>query len=32
MKWRAHAHLFFSNWINFVYQNVPYHLRRLTRL
>ncbi|MDR2808328.1 MAG: homoserine O-succinyltransferase [Spirochaetaceae bacterium] len=23
--WRAHAHLFFSNWINYVYQETPYN-------
>ncbi|MDR2489814.1 MAG: homoserine O-succinyltransferase [Spirochaetaceae bacterium] len=32
MKWRAHAHLFFSNWLNFVYQTVPFKLRNLPRL
>lgn len=26
-KWRSHAHLLFSNWLNyFVYQNTPYNL------
>jgi len=26
-KWRAHAHLLYSNWLNyFVYQNTPYNL------
>jgi len=24
VRWRAHAHLFFSNWLNFVYQETPY--------
>ena len=25
MNWRAHAHLFFSNWLNYyVYQETPY--------
>lgn len=24
VRWRAHAHLFFSNWLNFVYQGTPY--------
>ena len=29
-RWRAHAHLLFSNWLNyFVYQNTPYDLSRL---
>ena len=28
--WRAHAHLLFSNWLNyFVYQNTPYDLNKL---
>lgn len=27
VTWRAHAHLFFSNWLNYcVYQDTPYHL------
>ena len=26
VRWRAHAHLFFSNWLNFVYQETPYDL------
>ncbi|MBQ7456517.1 MAG: homoserine O-succinyltransferase [Desulfovibrio sp.] len=27
MRWRAHAHLFFSNWLNFyVYQETPFSL------
>ena len=29
VRWRAHAHLFFSNWLNYVYQETPYDLRRL---
>ncbi|MDR2602904.1 MAG: homoserine O-succinyltransferase [Spirochaetaceae bacterium] len=32
MKWKAHAHLFFSNWINWVYQNVPYKLRKIKQI
>ena len=27
--WRAHAHLFFSNWLNYVYQETPYDLGEL---
>ncbi|MDR0400925.1 MAG: homoserine O-succinyltransferase [Treponema sp.] len=27
VRWRAHAHLFFSNWLNYVYQETPYNLR-----
>ena len=30
VRWRAHAHLFFSNWINFVYQGTPYNLEDLS--
>lgn len=26
VRWRAHAHLFFSNWINYVYQETPFNL------
>jgi homoserine O-succinyltransferase len=26
VRWRAHAHLFFSNWLNFVYQETPFNL------
>jgi homoserine O-succinyltransferase len=29
VRWRAHAHLFFSNWLNYVYQGTPYDLREL---
>jgi homoserine O-succinyltransferase len=29
VRWRAHAHLFFSNWLNFVYQESPYNLAEL---
>jgi homoserine O-succinyltransferase len=29
VRWRAHAHLFFSNWLNFVYQGTPYNLADL---
>lgn len=32
MTWRAHAHLFFSNWLNYhVYQETPYHLYEIAR-
>jgi homoserine O-succinyltransferase len=31
VTWRAHAHLLFSNWINyFVYQETPYDLARIS--
>jgi homoserine O-succinyltransferase len=26
VRWRAHAHLFFNNWLNYVYQETPYNL------
>ena len=29
VRWRAHAHLFFDNWLNFVYQGTPYNLEEL---
>jgi homoserine O-succinyltransferase len=29
VRWRAHAHLFFSNWLNYVYQGTPYDLEEL---
>ncbi|MDR2210743.1 MAG: homoserine O-succinyltransferase [Spirochaetaceae bacterium] len=29
VRWRAHAHLFFNNWLNFVYQETPYNLEDL---
>jgi homoserine O-succinyltransferase len=30
VRWRAHAHLFFSNWLNYVYQETPYNLCNLS--
>jgi len=29
VRWRAHAHLFFDNWLNYVYQETPYNLDEL---
>jgi homoserine O-succinyltransferase len=29
VRWRAHAHLFFANWLNFVYQETPFNLEEL---
>jgi homoserine O-succinyltransferase len=29
VRWRAHAHLFFGNWLNYVYQGTPYDLAEL---
>ena len=32
-RWRAHAFLLYTNWLNYyVYQNTPYDLRRLQGL
>ena len=30
VRWRAHANLFFDNWLNYVYQETPYNLENLT--
>ena len=29
VRWRAHAHLFFLNWLNYIYQETPYDLTDL---
>jgi homoserine O-succinyltransferase len=29
VRWRAHAHLFFLNWLNYIYQETPYNLADL---
>jgi homoserine O-succinyltransferase len=29
VRWRAHAHLFFNNWLNYVYQETPFNLETL---
>jgi len=29
VRWRAHANLFFDNWLNYVYQETPYNLETL---
>ena len=26
MSWKGHAHLLYSNWLNYVYQETPYNL------
>jgi copper chaperone len=26
VRWRAHANLFFDNWLNYVYQETPYDM------
>ena len=32
MYWRAHAHLFYSNWLNYyVYQETPYSLSAIAK-
>ncbi|MDR2403140.1 MAG: homoserine O-succinyltransferase [Spirochaetaceae bacterium] len=30
VRWRAHAHLFFSNWLNYVYQETPFNIEDLS--
>jgi homoserine O-succinyltransferase/O-acetyltransferase len=30
VRWRAHANLFFNNWLNYVYQETPYNLDELS--
>jgi len=30
VRWRAHANLFFDNWLNYVYQETPYNLEELS--
>jgi homoserine O-succinyltransferase len=30
VRWRAHANLFFSNWLNYVYQETPFNLDELS--
>ena len=32
VKWSGHANLFFSNWLNFVYQETPYDLEDLVQV
>jgi len=29
VRWRAHANLFFDNWLNYVYQETPFNLENL---
>lgn len=29
VRWRAHANLFFDNWLNYVYQETPFNLDEL---
>lgn len=29
-KWSGHGNLFFANWLNFIYQETPYDLEKLT--
>ncbi len=32
VRWRAHAHLFYSNWLNYyVYQETPYHMPQIRK-
>ncbi|GMO42608.1 MAG: homoserine O-succinyltransferase [Termitinemataceae bacterium] len=30
VRWRAHAYLFFSNWINYVYQETPFNINDIS--
>ena len=30
VRWRAHANLFFDNWLNYLYQETPYDLEKLS--
>ncbi|MDD6255620.1 MAG: homoserine O-succinyltransferase [Eubacteriales bacterium] len=32
MSWRGHANLFYTNWLNYVYQNTPFDLEELENL
>jgi homoserine O-succinyltransferase len=32
VRWSGHGNLFFSNWLNYVYQNTPYDLAELDNL
>lgn len=32
VTWKAHANLFYSNWLNFVYQGTPYDLEEMESL
>lgn len=31
VRWRAHANLFFDNWLNYVYQETPFNLELLNK-
>jgi len=31
-KWKSHAYLLFGNWLNLVYQNVPYEIGRIEEM
>lgn len=32
VRWRSHANLFYSNWLNFVYQETPYDLNDINKI
>ena len=32
VQWRAHANLFYFNWLNFVYQETPYDIDAITKI
>ena len=31
MNWKSHGNIFYTNWINFVYQSTPYDLNDLDK-
>jgi len=31
-RWRGHAYLLFGNWLNHIYQEVPYHIEKIKEL
>jgi len=31
VKWRSHANLLFKNWINIIYQEIPYNIDEIGR-
>ena len=32
VRWRAHANLFFDNWLDYVYQETPYNIEELEKI
>ena len=31
-RWRSHAHLLFGNWINQIYQEVPFEIEKIGKI